>query len=167
MKNGLGLHRGVIALTLVAGAFSARAQFSAPGASVVQAGSAASIPQAQLLQPEALHQLLLAPGSDKPLVLQVGSHILFAEAHIPGSEYVGPGSRPQGLELLQSRLAPLSRKTLIVLYCGCCPWGRCPNVGPAFAKAHEMGFTNVEVLYLADNFGADWVSKGYPVEKGR
>jgi hypothetical protein len=30
-----------------------------------------------------------------------------------------------------------------------------------------MGFTNVEVLYLADNFGADWVSKGYPVEKGR
>lgn len=167
MKNGLGLHTGVIMLALVAGAFSASAQFSAPGAGVAQAGSAASIPQGQLLQPEALHQLLQAPGTAKPLVLQVGSHILFAEAHIPGSEYAGPGSRPQGLELLQNRLAPLSRKTLIVLYCGCCPWSRCPNVEPAFAKAREMGFTNVKVLYLADNFGTDWVSKGYPVEKGR
>jgi hypothetical protein len=30
-----------------------------------------------------------------------------------------------------------------------------------------MGFTNVKVLYLADNFGANWVDKGYPVERGR
>ena len=29
-----------------------------------------------------------------------------------------------------------------------------------------MGFTNVKVLYLANNFGADWVDKGYPVAKG-
>jgi hypothetical protein len=29
-----------------------------------------------------------------------------------------------------------------------------------------MGFTNVKVLYLADNFGADWVDRGYPVERG-
>jgi hypothetical protein len=29
-----------------------------------------------------------------------------------------------------------------------------------------MGFTNVKVLYIADNFGADWVNKGYPVAKG-
>jgi hypothetical protein len=30
-----------------------------------------------------------------------------------------------------------------------------------------MGFTNVKVLYLANNFGADWVDKGYPVESSR
>jgi hypothetical protein len=30
-----------------------------------------------------------------------------------------------------------------------------------------MGFTRVKVLYLANNFGADWVSKGYAVEQGR
>jgi len=54
-----------------------------------------------------------------------------------------------------------------VLYCGCCPWNRCPNVGPAFSKMREMGFSNVKVLYLADNFGTNWVEKGYPVEKGR
>jgi len=29
-----------------------------------------------------------------------------------------------------------------------------------------MGFTNVKVLYIADNFGADWVDKGYPTAKG-
>jgi hypothetical protein len=28
-----------------------------------------------------------------------------------------------------------------------------------------MGFTNVKVLYIAQNFGADWVNKGYPVEQ--
>jgi hypothetical protein len=29
-----------------------------------------------------------------------------------------------------------------------------------------MGFTNVKVLYIVSNFGADWVDKGYPVAKG-
>jgi hypothetical protein len=54
-----------------------------------------------------------------------------------------------------------------VLYCGCCPWNRCPNIEPAFSKLKEMGFTDVKVLYLAENFGADWAAKGYSVEKGR
>jgi hypothetical protein len=25
-----------------------------------------------------------------------------------------------------------------------------------------MGFTNVKALYIANNFGTDWVDKGYP-----
>ena len=138
-----------------------RAQFSpAP------AGSAFSIPDAQLLKPEVLVQLLQTTNKDKPLILHVGSHMLFAQAHIPGSEYAGPGSQPAGIEQLQSRVNALSRKKLIVLYCGCCPWNRCPNLGPAFAKLRDMGFTNVKALYLADNFGADWAAKGYPVEQG-
>jgi rhodanese-related sulfurtransferase len=128
--------------------------------------SAFSIPEAQLLKPEALLPLLQVKGADKPLLLQVGSHMLFAQAHIPDSEYAGPGSQPAGLQQLQTRVNPLQRKKLIVLYCGCCPWNRCPNLGPAFAKLREMGFTNVKVLYLANNFGADWADKGYPVEQG-
>jgi rhodanese-related sulfurtransferase len=120
-----------------------------------------------VIQPEALNQILLKGGAAKPLILQVGSHVLFAQAHIPGSEYAGAGSQPEGLQALQQRVTSLSRKSPIVLYCGCCPWNRCPNVGPAFAKLKEMGFTNVKVLYLADNFGTDWAGKGYPVEKGR
>jgi hypothetical protein len=129
--------------------------------------SALSIPNAQLLQPEELNRLLHAKGEEKPLVLQVGSHVLFAESHIQGAEYAGPGSQPAGLNLLQQRVSFLSKKSFIVLYCGCCPWNRCPNLGPAYWQLHNLGFTRVKVLYLADNFGAGWASKGYPVESGR
>jgi rhodanese-related sulfurtransferase len=128
--------------------------------------SAASIPTAQLLQPEELNHLLHATGANKPLVLQVGSHMLFAQAHITGSEYAGAGAQAEGLNQLRTRVALLPRKTFIVLYCGCCPWSRCPNVAPAFKLLRDLGFTNVKVLYMANNLGSDWVDKGYPVERG-
>lgn len=130
--------------------------------------SAFSIPAAQLMQPAELNRLLQhAQGANRPLVLQVGSRQLFAQAHIAGSEYAGAGSQPEGLKQLQNRVAPLARQSFIVLYCGCCPWNRCPNVGSAFRLLRDMGFTRVKVLYLASNLGADWVDKGYPVERGR
>lgn len=116
-----------------------------------------------LMQPEALNRVLHGPESAKPLVLQVGSHVLFSEAHIPGSEYAGPGSSSDGLTTLRNRVKALPRSKFIVLYCGCCPWNRCPNVGPAYTLLHGMGFTRVKVLYIADNFGTDWVNQGYPV----
>jgi hypothetical protein len=31
----------------------------------------------------------------------------------------------------------------------------------------SLGFTRLKVLHIADNFGADWVDKGYPVAQGR
>jgi rhodanese-related sulfurtransferase len=129
--------------------------------------SAFSIPQSQIIQPDELNKLLQAHRVERPLILQVGSHVLFAQAHIPGSEYAGPGSQDAGLQQLRARVGPLPRKTFIVVYCGCCPWNRCPNVGPAYKALTEMGFTRVKVLYLADNFGADWADKGFPVETGR
>jgi len=151
----------IFATAFVSGSFELRAQF-APG----PAASALSIPEAQWLKPEALLQLQQIKGAEKPLILQVGSHMLFNQAHIPGSEYIGPASQPAGIQQLQNRVNALSRRKLIVLYCGCCPLNRCPNLGPAFAKLSEMGFTKVRVLYLPDNFGADWADKGYPVEHG-
>jgi hypothetical protein len=39
-------------------------------------------------------------------------------------------------------------------------------VGPAYKRLHDLGFTNVKVLYLANNFGDDWLYKGYRVEQG-
>jgi len=153
----------VLALLLVA--FSpCRAQGPA---SAAPPESALSIPAGYLMQPEELNRLLQGKAAGKPLVLQVGSHLLFAEAHIPGSEYAGAGSQPAGLKQLQERVASLSKKSFIVLYCGCCPWNRCPNVGLAFKQMRDQGFTNVKVLYIADNFGADWANKGFPVEHGR
>ena len=127
--------------------------------------SAMSIPQSHVIQADALNQLLQA-GKQKPALLQVGSHLMYVQAHIPGSQYAGPGSQPEGLAKLRAHAAKLQKDQLIVLYCGCCPWNRCPNVGPAYAELARLGYTNVKVLYIAANFGADWVSKGYAVEKG-
>jgi len=131
-----------------------------------QSGTAVTIPQAQLMQPEELNQLLASPAANKPLVLQVGSHVMFTESHIKGSEYVGPGSQDLGIKALQDRVQKLPRTSAIVIYCGCCPWGRCPNIAPAFKALTAMGFTHVKALYLANNFGADWQSKGYAVASG-
>ncbi|MFY9852920.1 MAG: rhodanese-like domain-containing protein [Terracidiphilus sp.] len=162
----LGMYRrsafiAILVTAFVSNSLQIRAQFNP-----IPSASALSIPAGQWLKPEALIHLQQIKGAERPLVLQVGSRMLFAQAHIPGSEYVGPGSKPEGIQKLENRVNALSRKKFIVLYCGCCPLNRCPNLGPAFAKLVEMGFTNVKVLYLADNFGADWADKGYPVEQG-
>ncbi len=127
---------------------------------------ATSLSSSQLINPEDLVKILQSPKGEKPLMIQVGSHVLYEQAHIPGSEYIGPGSSEIGLQQLQTRVQPLPRKKFIVIYCGCCPWSHCPNVKPADDALRAMGFTNVKVLYIPDNFGADWVNKGYPVAKG-
>jgi thiosulfate/3-mercaptopyruvate sulfurtransferase len=155
---------GILGLATMAFLF-ATLQCQAQSIPTSGAGSALSIPQANLIQPDALNHLLQTKGTEKPLVLQVGSHLLFEEAHIAGSLYAGAGSQPTGLQQLQSAVKTLSRKKAIVLYCGCCPWNHCPNIGPAFQQLHDMGFTNVKALYLANNLGTDWVARGYPVER--
>ena len=132
-----------------------------------QASSASQIPQADLLQPSELAQILRSSTEAKPLVLQVGSHVLYAQAHIPGSEYVAAASQEAGLRALRERADKLDRSQFVVLYCGCCPWSKCPNIEPAYKQMRALGFTHIKVLYIADNFGADWVDKGYPVAKGR
>ena len=130
------------------------------------AGQASSISSSRLINPEDLANLLQTPGKEKPLMIQVGSHVLFSQAHIPGSEYIGPASSEAGLQQLRKRVEALSRSEFIILYCGCCPWNHCPNVKPADDALQALGFTNVKVLYIADNFGTNWVDKGYPVAKG-
>ena len=126
--------------------------------------SAVTIPKDALVLPEALHQELQA-NAHAALILQVGSRMMFDQQHIPGAEYAGPGSRPEGLQALQSRVAGLPRSSAIVLYCGCCPWEKCPNVAPAWALLHGMGFAHLRVLYIAQNFGVDWVARGFGAER--
>ncbi|WP_263409785.1 rhodanese-like domain-containing protein [Terriglobus tenax] len=123
---------------------------------------ASIVPQDHLLQPEALQQQLTALKGVP--ILQVGSHTQYDQAHIPGSEYIGLVSQPAGQDALRTRVKDLPRDKALVLYCGCCPWERCPNIGAAWTLLEQMGFRNVKVLYIANNFGADWVQKHYPVE---
>jgi hypothetical protein len=122
----------------------------------------ASIPPADLIQPSDLAASLESSSVPKPLILQVGFRTMYDQSHIPGSEYAGPGNKPAGLQVLSDRVAALPKETAIVIYCGCCPWNRCPNIAAAYDSLHRLGFTRVKVLYIADNFGTDWVDKGYP-----
>ena len=126
---------------------------------------ASPAPAMELIQPEQMVKLLQAGGTQKPLVLQIGFQVLYQQAHIPGAEYIGPASDPHGLQQLRERVKSLPHRRLIVLYCGCCPWARCPNVEPAYRELRSLGFQNVKALYIANNFGSDWVEKGYPVAK--
>lgn len=140
--------------------------FVAASVCLALAYQASSIPSAQRINPVDLAKALQSSDVEKPLIIQVGSHVLYSQAHIPGSEYIGPAAGSNGLEQLRKRVASLPKNKYIVLYCGCCPWDHCPNIKPADDALHAMGFSNVKVLYITNNFGADWVDKGYPVTKG-
>ncbi len=127
---------------------------------------AASIPAAALIQPADFAATLNASAAPKPLILQVGFRKAYAQAHIPGSEYVGAASEEEGVKVLQQRVAQLPKDTAIVIYCGCCPWKKCPNIAAAYDALQDMGFKNVKVIYFADDFGTNWVDQGFPTAKG-
>ncbi len=137
------------------------------GVAMAEHKPAASIPAADLIQPAELAASLKSPAAPKPVILQVGSHVLYAEAHIAGSDYAGAAGQDAGLQALRDRVAKLPKDAPIVIYCGCCPWTRCPNIAPAYEQLRALGFSHVKVLYIADNFGANWVDQGFPVDKGR
>lgn len=120
----------------------------------------------QILQPEALARTLSAAKGEKPLVICVGFPILYQGGHIVGARFAGPASRPAGLRKLKREVQDLPRNKSIVIYCGCCPWSRCPNIRPAFRAMQDWGFTNVQVLSIPTNFQKDWIAKGYPTRKG-
>lgn len=127
---------------------------------------AASIPTAALVQPADFAATLRASAGPKPLIFQVGFRKAYLQAHIPGSEYVGAAGAEEGVKVLRDRVARVRRDTAIVIYCGCCPWSRCPNIAAAYDALQELGFRNVKVLYIADDFGTNWVDRGFPTAKG-
>jgi hypothetical protein len=136
-----------------------------PGASA-EPGPAESIPAADLVQPADLAAEMRQSAQTQPLILQVGFRVLFEEAHIAAAVYAGPGNSGAGLKSLRAHLAAVPKHQSIVIYCGCCPWSHCPNVAAAYDELHRLGFDRVRVLYIAENFGHDWIDPGYPIAKG-
>jgi thiosulfate/3-mercaptopyruvate sulfurtransferase len=133
------------------------------GAAVLlTAGLAADL---ALVQPNEVAAQVAVKGTHAA-IFQVGPNVLYRGKHIPGSVYAGPASRAEGLELLKNAVDKLPRDREIVVYCGCCPWGNCPNVKPAMALLQDMGFTHAKAMYLETGFAKDWTEKGYPVEAG-
>jgi rhodanese-related sulfurtransferase len=107
----------------------------------------------------------LAKDVKSPLIIHVGFSVLYRASHIPGSNYAGPASKPEGIEDLKKAVAGQPKDRQIVLYCGCCPWDKCPNIRPAIAALKELGYKNVKALELPENLKTDWIDKGYPTER--
>lgn len=157
--------RLLLAATL-AGAWSAPPSWGGEPGESQQSGSPQSDPWQvdRLLKPEVLVKDLSVAMSEKPLVLCVAFPLLYPNAHIVGSKFAGPGSNPNGIQKLKQEVEKLPRDKQIVLYCGCCPWKHCPNIRPAFRTLLELGFKNVRVLDLPNNFQQDWIAKGFPIQ---
>jgi thiosulfate/3-mercaptopyruvate sulfurtransferase len=120
----------------------------------------------RIVHPAELARELGDKSGTPPAIIYVGFRTLFAGGHIPGATFHGSASTEQGLSDLKKWADALPRTTNLVIYCGCCPFEKCPNIRPAFTALDKMGFKKLRVLVLPTNFATDWADKGYPIQKG-
>ena len=121
--------------------------------------------KAQTVQPADLAKEL-GNAKSAPTVVFVGFKRLYSAGHIRGAEYHGTAGSEEGLKELTTWAAGLPRSTNLVIYCGCCPLERCPNIRPAFKALQGLGFKSLRVLLLPQDFATDWAGKGLPYDKG-
>lgn len=113
---------------------------------------------AQLMDPSELADKISGTGTNKPLIISIGP-----AATIKTSVGVGPGSEAENRVKLAELVRNEPKNREIVIYCGCCPFAKCPNVRPAFTQLNELGFKKHRLLNLAKNLKTDWIDEGYPV----
>lgn len=114
----------------------------------------------QLIQPSELWTILKTPKAKKPPIYNIGF-----VSNIPGSTSLGAARDKEGLENLKKAVKNVSTNSLVVIYCGCCPFEHCPNVRPAYQLLNSLGYTNTKILNLPTSLKADWIDQGYPLEK--
>jgi hypothetical protein len=112
----------------------------------------------QLMEPSALVGNFKDAESRSPVIFNIG-----AVEDIKGARHIGAVSNAENLEKLKRAVAALPKNTAMVIYCGCCPFTKCPNIRPAFLELEKLGFTNVRLLNLPTNLKTNWIAKGYPL----
>ena len=115
----------------------------------------------ELMEPAALAGILKS-GNEKITILNIG-----VVEDLPGAIHIGGVSNKQNLEKLRATLNSLPKNKPVVIYCGCCPYAKCPNIRPAYNELKNAGFTQIKVLDLPTNLQTNWISKGYPVAKNK
>jgi thiosulfate/3-mercaptopyruvate sulfurtransferase len=137
------------------------------GANSLAASSPDPWTSVQIIEPpDLMKELAAAHSAEKPIVVCVGFHTYFKNAHVPGAVFHGPAMTPQNLDELKKWAQKIPRTANLVVYCGCCPLTGCPNLRPGFLALRDMGFKRLRVLPVPNSFAVDWVEKGYPTEKG-
>jgi hypothetical protein len=114
----------------------------------------------QLLAPKTLAATINDPSKDKPVIISIGPAGL-----IKGAVQIGPVTEEENMKQLKKLLAGQGKDKEIVVYCGCCPFGHCPNIRPAFALLKSMDFKNPLLLNLPSNLKVDWLNYGYPMDE--
>lgn len=112
----------------------------------------------QLMPTKELADQINTAGKSQPLIINIGP-----QAVIKGSVDVGPGKEKTNIKALEKMLAKQDKNKEVVIYCGCCPFEKCPNIRPAFNQLKELGFTHAKLLNIPQNIKVDWIDKGYPV----
>ena len=123
-------------------------------------------PRSETMQAAQLAKMLTDKYASVPTVVFIGFRSLYAGGHVPDASFHGTASTEQGLAELKEWAASLPRSTELVIYCGCCPMDKCPNIRPAYTALGALGFKKVRVLALPTSFAVDWADKGYPMQKG-
>lgn len=118
--------------------------------------------KAELIEPAVLVAAL--NSAQPPVILCTAFSVLYRSKRIPHALEAGPGGKPEGIALLKKAVADLPKNADIVIYCGCCPMVKCPNIRPAYRTLKELGFEHVRVLNIVNNMHEDWFGKGYPAE---
>ncbi len=113
--------------------------------------------QEQLMEPSELANII-TNKTDSVIIISVGPFNT-----IPGAIHTGMGGEKKGLEKFKTQLGTIDKNSKIVIYCGCCPFDKCPNVRPAIDVLKEMNFTNYYLLDMPRNIKINWTDKGYPV----
>jgi hypothetical protein len=142
-------------LLLLFGVFMANAQVSA-SMSMPSAGTPWK--PTELMEPGELNEAITAKKA--PVIFNIGS-----VEDIKGAIHIGPITEAANLEKFKTALTAHKKSTEIVIYCGCCPFGKCPNIRPPYKLLKDLGYTNVKVLNLYVNLRNNWTSAGYPLAK--
>ncbi|HLY16764.1 MAG TPA: rhodanese-like domain-containing protein [Bryobacteraceae bacterium] len=118
----------------------------------------------ELMEPAALAAEL--HSSKPPVILCTAFTALYRSKRLPHALEAGPAFKPEGIALLKKAVENLPKDADLVLYCGCCPMVKCPNIRPAYRVLRELGFQHVRVLNIETNMHENWFNKGYPAESG-
>ncbi|MGG5207663.1 rhodanese-like domain-containing protein [Chryseobacterium sp. MIQD13] len=101
----------------------------------------------QLMDPALLASMITKNKAKDVVIISVGP-----EAIIKGSVDIGPTHEPENLEKLRNYLKNVPKGKEVVIYCGCCPFVKCPNIRPAFRLLQEMGFKKAKLLNLPKKY---------------
>jgi hypothetical protein len=112
----------------------------------------------ELIEPSVLADMLTKSTKNAPVIFNIG-----AVENIKGAKHIGAVSNAENMKTLKGTVSALPKNTAIVIYCGCCPFTKCPNIRPAFLELQKGGFTNVKLLNMPVNLKTNWIAHGYPL----